>query len=76
MNAALKFYIKAQGPISINDIVTATGLNRVTIDRVINKRSGVHPRCQAHVLRVIDCLENGELPGQQELSVFESRINV
>jgi LacI family transcriptional regulator len=58
--------MKAQGLISINDIIAATGLSRATIDRVLNKRPGVHPRTQAHVLRVIDRLENGErLPGRE-----------
>ncbi|MBV9490317.1 MAG: LacI family DNA-binding transcriptional regulator [Verrucomicrobia bacterium] len=58
--------MKAQGLVSINDIVAATGLSRATVDRVINKRPGVHPRTQAHVLRVISRLENGELlPGPE-----------
>ena len=65
--------MKAHGPISISDIVVATGLSRATIDRVINKRRGVHPRTQAHVLRVIDRLESGDLPGKHEASAFESR---
>jgi LacI family transcriptional regulator len=65
--------MKSQKPISIGAIVAATGLSRATIDRVINKRSGVHPRTQAHVLRVIDRLEKGPLLDSQEVSAFEPR---
>ena len=60
--------MKAQGPLSIGAIVAATGLSRATIDRVINKRPGVHPRTQAHVLRVIDRLEQGELLNGRDAS--------
>lgn len=52
----------SSGPITINDIMTATGLSRATIDRVLNKRAGVHPRTRAHVLRVLAQLENGPVP--------------
>ena len=65
--------MKSQKPISIGAIVAATGLSRATIDRVINKRSGVHPRTQAHVLRVIDRMEKGPLLDGQEVSAFEPR---
>jgi LacI family transcriptional regulator len=65
--------MKAQGPLSISAIVAATGLSRATVDRVINKRPGVHPRTQAHVLRVIDRLEQGELVDGQEASTLEPR---
>jgi len=54
-----------RGPITINEIVAATGLSRATIDRVLNKRPGVRPRTQAHVLRVLARLENdGQLDRQ------------
>jgi LacI family transcriptional regulator len=57
--------MKIRGPISINEIVAATGLSRATIDRVLNKRPGVRPRTQAHVLRVLARLENdGQLDRQ------------
>ena len=59
------FSMKIRGPISINEIVAATGLSRATIDRVLNKRPGVRPRTQAHVLRVLARLENdGQLDRQ------------
>jgi len=45
--------MNVQRRISITEIVAATGLSRATVDRVLNKRSGVHPRTQAHVLRVL-----------------------
>jgi LacI family transcriptional regulator len=63
--------MKAQGLVSINEIVVATGLSRATVDRVINNRSGVHPRTQAHVLRVINRLENGELRPGTEAALTE-----
>jgi LacI family transcriptional regulator len=50
--------MNSRGPVSINEIVAATGLSRATIDRVLNKRSGVHPRTKAHILRVIAHLES------------------
>jgi len=65
--------MKAQGPLSISAIVAATGLSRATVDRVLNKRPGVHPRTQAHVLRVIDRLEQGELVDGRGASILEPR---
>jgi hypothetical protein len=35
--------MKTHLPVRINDIAAATGLSRATIDRVMNKRLGVHP---------------------------------
>jgi LacI family transcriptional regulator len=57
--------MKKLGPITMNDIMAATGLSRATIDRVLNRRSGVHPRTVAHVLRVLSQLENGRSPSAQ-----------
>jgi LacI family transcriptional regulator len=65
--------MNAQGPLSISAIVAATGLSRATVDRVLNNRPGVHPRTQAHVLRVIDRLEQGELVDDQGASTLEPR---
>jgi LacI family transcriptional regulator, galactose operon repressor len=63
-----------RGPISINDIVAATGLSRATVDRVLNKRPGVHPRTQAHVLRVLAHLENnGQSALQEPFVLFSGR---
>jgi LacI family transcriptional regulator len=62
-----------RGPISINEIVAATGLSRATVDRVLNKRPGVHPRTHAHVLRVLAHLENNGQAGRQEPSILEKR---
>jgi LacI family transcriptional regulator len=63
-----------RGPVSINEIVAATGLSRATVDRVLNKRPGVHPRTQAHVLRVLAHLEDGGQVGSQEpLLALEKR---
>jgi LacI family transcriptional regulator len=62
-----------RGPISINEIVAATGLSRATVDRVLNKRPGVHPRTQAHVLRVLTHLENNGQAGQQEPFALHKR---
>jgi LacI family transcriptional regulator len=62
-----------RGPISINDIVAATGLSRATVDRVLNKRPGVHPRTQAHVLRVLAHLENNGQSALQEPFVLSGR---
>jgi LacI family transcriptional regulator len=59
--------MKAAGLLSIGAIVTATGLSRATIDRVINRRPGVHPRTQEYVLRVIDRLERGAPVNGQEV---------
>jgi LacI family transcriptional regulator len=56
--------MKVRGPVSINEIVAATGLSRATVDRVLNKRPGVHPRTQAHVLRTLAHLESDEQPGR------------
>jgi LacI family transcriptional regulator, galactose operon repressor len=59
--------MKTAGPITIGDIMAATGLSRATIDRVLNNRSGVHPRTRAHVLRVLSQLEDGPVlrsPGE------------
>ncbi|MBV9130408.1 MAG: LacI family DNA-binding transcriptional regulator [Verrucomicrobia bacterium] len=58
-----------RGPISINEIVAATGLSRATVDRVLNKRPGVHPRTQAHVLRVLAHLENNGQAGQKPFAL-------
>ena len=65
--------MKIRGPVSINEIVAATGLSRATVDRVLNKRRGVHPRTQAHVLRVLTHLENGGKWEPQEPFVVEKR---
>src|SRR5260221_64724 len=54
--------MNVQKRISITEIVAATGLSRATVDRVLNKRPGVHPRTQAHVLRVLARLENDGQP--------------
>ncbi len=56
----IRFVVKAERPPNISAIVAASGLSRATVDRVVNRRSGVHPRTQAHVLRVIGRLEKGE----------------
>jgi len=65
--------MKIRGPVSINEIVAATGLSRATVDRVLNKRPGVHPRTQAHVLRVLAHLEGGGEAGLQESFSLEKR---
>ena len=52
------FSMNVRGPVSISEIVAATGLSRATVDRVLNKRPGVHPRTQAHVLRTLAHLES------------------
>ncbi|MGA8658776.1 MAG: hypothetical protein WB586_21785, partial [Chthoniobacterales bacterium] len=62
-----------RGPVSITEIVAATGLSRATVDRVLNKRPGVHPRTQAHVLRVLTHLENNGQAGQQEPFALHKR---
>ena len=58
--------MSVQRPIRIKEIVAATGLSRATVDRVLNKRPGVHPRTQAHVLRVLARLENNGQLGLEE----------
>jgi LacI family transcriptional regulator len=65
--------MRRRGPVSIKEIVAATGLSRATVDRVLNKRPGVHPRTQAHVLRGLARLENGGEPGLQESFSLEKR---
>ena len=55
--------MNVRGPVSINEIVAATGLSRATVDRVLNKRPGVHPRTQAHVLRTLAHLESDGFAG-------------
>ena len=55
--------MNVRGPVSINEIVAATGLSRATVDRVLNKRPGVHPRTQAHVLRTLAHLESDGFGG-------------
>ena len=65
--------MSVQRPIRINEIVAATGLSRATVDRVLNKRPGVHPRTQAHVLRVLARLENNGQPGLEEPFGLERR---
>jgi len=57
--------MKTSRPITISDIVAATGLSRATVDRVINNRSGVHPRTEAHVRRVLHELENERSPAAE-----------
>ena len=65
--------MNVRGPVSINEIVAASGVSRATVDRVLNKRPGVHPRTQAHVLRTIAHLENnGRSPGSAT-SAFDLR---
>ena len=64
--------MNVQRRISITEIVAATGLSRATVDRVLNKRSGVHPRTQAHVLRVLARLENDGQPWREPF-VLEKR---
>src|SRR6516225_8527259 len=71
--ASAKTKMNIRGPVSINEIVAATGLSRATVDRVLNKRPGVHPRTQAHVLRVLAHLENGEQVGAREPLALEKR---
>ena len=65
--------MKIRGRVGINEIVAATGLSRATVDRVLNKRPGVHPRTQAHVLRVLARLENGGDAGLEESFSLEKR---
>src|SRR5258708_900218 len=63
--------MKTLGPLTIKDIMAATGLSRATIDRVLNKRPCVHPRTHAHVLRVVSQLENGRAPGAAKSSSLD-----
>src|SRR6516164_4132223 len=72
-NNRAKTNMNIRGPVSINEIVAATGLSRATVDRVLNERSGVHPRTQAHVLRVLAHLENGRQAELQEPFALEQR---
>jgi LacI family transcriptional regulator len=65
--------MNVQRRISINEIVAATGLSRATVDRVLNKRPGVHPRTHAHVLRVLARLENDGQPRLEEAFAFKKR---
>lgn len=65
--------MSVQRRIRINEIVAATGLSRATVDRVLNKRPGVHPRTQAHVLRVLARLENDGQPGLEQPFALERR---
>src|SRR5262245_33448611 len=65
--------MNGRGPVSINDIVAASGLSRATVDRVLNKRAGVHPRTQAHVLRTIAHLENNGRTPMSAPSAFDLR---
>jgi LacI family transcriptional regulator len=65
--------MNVQRRISINEIVAATGLSRATVDRVLNKRPGVHPRTHSHVLRVLARLENDGQPRPEETFAFKSR---
>lgn len=62
-----------QRRISISEIVAATGLSRATVDRVLNKRPGVHPRTHAHVLRVLARLESDGQPRLEETFAFKRR---
>jgi DNA-binding LacI/PurR family transcriptional regulator len=39
-------------PLTIDTIAKASGVNRATVDRVINERSKVHPRTREHIYNV------------------------
>ena len=65
--------MNVRGPVSINEIVAATGLSRATVDRVLNKRPGVHPRTQAHVLRTLAHLESDGFAGGGSALVSDLR---
>lgn len=65
--------MNTQAPVTINDIMTATGLSRATIDRVLNKRTGVHPRARSHVLRVLAELENGSVRASGSTDIGSNR---
>jgi LacI family transcriptional regulator len=58
--------MNVQRRVKIDEIAAATGLSRATVDRVLNKRPGVHPRTHAHVLRVLARLENDGQPRPAE----------
>jgi LacI family transcriptional regulator len=65
--------MNVQRRVKIGEIAAATGLSRATVDRVLNKRPGVHPRTHAHVLRVLARLENDGLPWSAEADSFEQQ---
>ncbi|HZC34327.1 MAG TPA: LacI family DNA-binding transcriptional regulator [Chthoniobacterales bacterium] len=65
--------MNVQRRVSIGEIVAATGLSRATVDRVLNKRSGVHPRTHAHVLRVLARLESDGQERLEEAFALERR---
>lgn len=48
--------------IKISDIARETGLSRATIDRVLNKRAGVHPRTRTEIELAISRLTIGQAP--------------
>jgi len=62
-----------QRRVRIGEIAAATGLSRATVDRVLNKRPGVHPRTHAHVLRVLAQLEGNGQPSLGRPADFEKR---
>jgi LacI family transcriptional regulator len=62
-----------QRRVRIGEIAAATGLSRATVDRVLNKRAGVHPRTHAHVLRVLAQLEGNGQPSLGRPADFEKR---
>jgi LacI family transcriptional regulator len=62
-----------QRRVRIGEIAAATGLSRATVDRVLNKRAGVHPRTHAHVLRVLAQLEDNGQPSLGRPADFEKR---
>jgi hypothetical protein len=62
---------------TLNEIVTASGLSRATVDRVINNRPGVHPRTRDLVARIVAELEKRQpkpmrrvLPCLWQTSIF------
>ena len=65
--------MNVQRRVKIGEIAAATGLSRATVDRVLNKRPGVHPRTHAHVLRVLARLENDGQAGPAKPDSFEKR---
>jgi LacI family transcriptional regulator len=44
--------------LTIDAIAKASGVSRATVDRIINKRSRVHPRTRDHVLKTIERLRS------------------
>jgi LacI family transcriptional regulator len=62
-----------QRRVRIGEIAAASGLSRATVDRVLNKRPGVHPRTHAHVLRVLAQLEGNGQPSLGRPADFEKR---